>query len=79
VALAPKTSWLRKSYLRNVEKLSLMMAKRRTLKKDLDANQKMTEWIQFTLLMRRTGRIVKENMEGQKEQGGHWKVSGSED
>lgn len=56
-----------------------MMAKRRTLKKDLDANQKMTEWIQFTLLMRRTGRIVKENMEGQKEQGGHWKVSGSED
>jgi hypothetical protein len=77
VALAPKTSWLRKSYLRNVEKLSLMMAKRRT--QDLDANQKRTEWIQFTLLMRRTGRIVKENMEGQKEQGGHWKVSGSED
>jgi hypothetical protein len=79
VALAPKTSWLRKSYLRNVEKLSLTMAKRRTLKKDLDANQKRKEWMQFTLLMRRTGRKVRENMERQKQQGGHWKVSGSEE
>lgn len=76
---APKVSFLRKAYLKQITSVNVILAKRYSIQIGHDEPHKAATWDKFGLVMRRKAQELMLNMRMQKRQGAHWQVVKTDD